>query len=71
MLRKSASGWYEMGRDYHDWGSGQRKWNAPLSKKTEILEAFEEYLGKIPEHILNGVEKRWKKRGEIREMLRS
>lgn len=32
--------------------------NAPLSKKDEIIEAFEEQIGKIPQHILNGVKKR-------------
>ncbi len=32
--------------------------NAPLSKKDEIIEAFGEHIKKIPEHILNGVEKR-------------
>ncbi|MFI3177827.1 MAG: radical SAM protein [Eubacteriales bacterium] len=32
--------------------------NAPLSRKSEIIKAFEDKIDEIPEHILNGVKKR-------------
>ncbi len=32
--------------------------NTPLSRKSDILKAFEDNIYKIPQHILNGVQKR-------------